>query len=355
MNKKPIFSVIVPIYKVEKYLNKCIDSILAQTFDGFELILVDDGSPDNCPSMCDDYAKRDERVTVIHKKNGGLVKARETGILAAAGRYVCWVDGDDFVSEELLEHLYRIIQSHDAPDMICYDYCRYYEKGNDIRLKASGIENSPVSGMYDKKRLEQEIYPYMLQDSRKRFATTSIYGSAWSKCFRRELIAAHYCKEPGIRQGEDTAFVYECIYFAETLFCSDKVLYYYRQLDDSMIHSYDRLLMDRSQAKIHYLRAHTGILSESLSRQVENLYVADLLIAVFALARRRIPVFKARREVKEMLRRTGVLRDIRMSKAMPLHIKVAIRMLRCHLYLTVLTVAYFLIALEKMRKSGINE
>ena len=93
------FSVIVPIYKVEKYLNKCIDSILKQTFQDFELILVDDGSPDKCPKICDEYAKKDKRVRVIHKENAGLVAARNTGIKEAKGDYICYVDGDDWISE----------------------------------------------------------------------------------------------------------------------------------------------------------------------------------------------------------------------------------------------------------------
>ena len=346
MSEQPTFSVIVPIYKVENYLNECIDSILDQTFGDFQLILVDDGSPDNCPVICDAYAKKDNRILVIHKENGGLVRARETGILAATGKYICWVDGDDFVSKELLEHLYQVIQSNNEPDMVCFDYYRYYEEC-DPSLKPSGSENDPTPGMYDKKRLEQEIYPYMLCDSRKRFTTTLIYGSVWSKCFKRELISAHYCKEPRLKQGEDTAFVYECIFFADTVFCSDKALYYYRQLDDSMIHSYDRMYLDMAQLKIHYLRAHMRGLSESLSRQVENQYVADLMIAVFAFGRHHVPVFESRREMKEMLRRTGVMQDIKVGKTVPFYVRIAVRMLRCRFYLITVLLSRFKIALEK--------
>ena len=345
MSKQAVFSVIVPIYKVEKYLNECIESILGQTFGDFQLILVDDGSPDNCPAICDSYAKKDNRIMVIHKVNEGIVRARETGIIAAAGKYVCWVDGDDFVSKELLEHLYQIIQSQNEPDMICFDYWRYYED-DDLHLKSSGNENNPAPGMYDKKRLEQEIYPYMLQDSRKRFVTTLIYGSVWSKCFKRELINVHYCKEPRLKQGDDTAFVYECLFFANTVFCSDKALYYYRQLDTSMIHSYDKMYLDWSQLKIHYLRAHTGSLSDSLSQQIENLYVADLMIAVFKFARHHIPILESRKEMKEMLRRTGVLQDIQLRKTVPFYIRIAVRMLRCHLYIVVVLLSRLFVLLK---------
>ena len=97
-----MFSVIVPVYKVEEYLRRCVDSILAQTYTDFELLLVDDGSPDACPQICDEYARLDPRVRVIHKPNGGCVSARNAGISAARGEYICYVDGDDRVSSEML-------------------------------------------------------------------------------------------------------------------------------------------------------------------------------------------------------------------------------------------------------------
>ena len=98
-----LFSVIVSIYNIEKYLARCVDSILSQSFGDFELILVDDGSPDNCPDICDEYAKKDARIKVIHKKNGGLVSARQAGIKEAVGDYVFHVDGDDAVLPDALE------------------------------------------------------------------------------------------------------------------------------------------------------------------------------------------------------------------------------------------------------------
>ena len=96
-------SVIVPIYRIEDYLPKCIDSLLQQSFKDFELILVDDGSPDNCPKICDDYAKLDQRVKVIHKSNGGLLSARKAGLEAASGTHIAYVDGDDWV-----DHFYLL-------------------------------------------------------------------------------------------------------------------------------------------------------------------------------------------------------------------------------------------------------
>lgn len=95
-----VVSVIVPVYKVENVLHYCIDSILNQTYKDFELIIVDDGSPDRCPKMCDDYAKKDSRIKVVHKKNGGLSDARNAGMAVATGEYISFIDSDDYVSDD---------------------------------------------------------------------------------------------------------------------------------------------------------------------------------------------------------------------------------------------------------------
>lgn len=109
-----MISVIVPVYNVEKYLDKCVQSILKQTYKDFELILVDDGSPDNSPQMCDEYAQKDKRVKVIHKANGGLSDARNVGTLNASGQYVTYIDSDDYVSNDYLEVLNWLIIKYNA-------------------------------------------------------------------------------------------------------------------------------------------------------------------------------------------------------------------------------------------------
>jgi glycosyltransferase involved in cell wall biosynthesis len=110
----PLFSIIVPVFKTEKYLEKCVTSILRQTYKDFELILVDDGSPDNCPQMCDDYAANDSRVMVIHKDNGGVSSARNCGIEAAIGTYIWFVDSDDYIEPYSLEQLYNAQKKEQA-------------------------------------------------------------------------------------------------------------------------------------------------------------------------------------------------------------------------------------------------
>ena len=107
-SNEPLISVIIPVYKVEKYLNKCVDSVLNQTYKNLEIILVDDGSPDKCPEICDEYAKKDDRIKIIHKQNGGLSDARNVGIEKSTGEYITFIDSDDYVDSNYIEQLYKL-------------------------------------------------------------------------------------------------------------------------------------------------------------------------------------------------------------------------------------------------------
>lgn len=111
---KPLVSVIVPIYNVEKYIDRCLNSIINQKLEDIEIILVDDGSPDNCPQICENYRKKDDRIKVIHKENEGLGYARNSGIKIANGKYISFIDSDDYISEEFLYNLYTKAIEYDA-------------------------------------------------------------------------------------------------------------------------------------------------------------------------------------------------------------------------------------------------
>ena len=137
-------SVIVPVYKVEKYLNKCVDSILVQTYDNFELILVDDGSPDNCGQICDEYAQKDSRVKVIHKENGGLSSARNAGLDVATGDYIGFVDSDDYISPVMYEKLLKASDENDADLVIC-GVEKVDEYGNAITDQCNELASGVIS------------------------------------------------------------------------------------------------------------------------------------------------------------------------------------------------------------------
>ena len=117
--ENPLISVIVPIYNVEEYLNRCVESIVNQTYQKLEIILVDDGSPDNCPRMCDDWAKKDSRIKVIHKENGGLSDARNAGMKITTGEYISFIDSDDYIETCMIEILYEAIKKYDCDIASC--------------------------------------------------------------------------------------------------------------------------------------------------------------------------------------------------------------------------------------------
>ena len=120
--KRDLVTVIVPIYNVEQYLNRCIQSIVDQTYQNLEILLIDDGSPDNCPAMCDEWANRDSRICVIHKDNQGLGMARNTGLEHASGEYVCYFDSDDYVAVDTIEQAYNALVQNNA-DLAIFEHC----------------------------------------------------------------------------------------------------------------------------------------------------------------------------------------------------------------------------------------
>ncbi len=190
-----LFSVIVPVYKVEPYLRGCVDSILAQAFPDFELILVDDGSPDGCPGICDAYAAQDRRVQVLHKPNGGLVSARQAGIQRARGEFVVNVDGDDALAPGMLERAAALIRQED-PDVVSFAIT-YTGAGPDV------TQSEPLpEGLYGRARKERELYPLLLMAPDMRHMFWYLCG----KAIRRSLLfPCQMAVDPRISLGEDVA------------------------------------------------------------------------------------------------------------------------------------------------------
>ena len=168
--KLPLISVIVPIYKVEKYLNKCVQSILNQTYENLEIILVDDGSPDNCGKICDQLAQKDDRIVVIHKQNGGLSSARNAGIEIANGEYIGFVDSDDYVEKFMYELLLKSIKESNTMLSVCAIYYTFENGEKIVKIKD---EHDRV---FDFKDAILEMNTYKLFDM-----------GAWSKLYHRDL------------------------------------------------------------------------------------------------------------------------------------------------------------------------
>ena len=270
------FSVIVPVYKVEEYLRPCVDSILAQTFSDFELLLVDDGSPDGCPEICDLYAQTDARVKVLHQKNSGVIAARKAGLDTAAGKYICFVDSDDYISPEMLRTLYAAAEQNNRPDMLLFDL--YHDNNGALCSYDMGI----IPGFYDKQRLQTELYPRMLYDASKPFFSKLVTGYLWSKAIKRELAAAHYITDNRIRVHEDVLMVYECLYHAGSVFiCPDK-LYFYRSNDQSVMSVYRPDALRNLRLCCDYFHTHLETQAPELAPQI-NAYLVMRVMHFIAL------------------------------------------------------------------------
>ena len=217
------FSIIVPIYNVECYIKKCIDSILTQTYNNWELILVDDGSPDNSEAICKSYA--DNRIKYIKKENGGLVSARKAGAEIASGDYVICLDGDDWLHKLALEKIAHEINENNKPDIICFGII-YAFSNKEIETK---VRNR--SGYYNKNEIISEVFPMLIQRENATYFAPSLCGKAISlKLYKEQQMAV----PNDLLIGEDGACTIPCVYLAKSLYIMDDYLYYYRQLPTSM-------------------------------------------------------------------------------------------------------------------------
>ena len=209
-----LISIIVPVYKVEKYLDKCVNSILKQTHKNLEIILVDDGSPDNCGKMCDEFASKDSRIKVIHKENGGLSSARNAGIEIATGKYIAFIDSDDCISEDYCETLYNVILQTNS-DVAAIDISMVREDGSLIITSLEDEKELPLEiNIYEKEEIVREIL---------RMKTFKNY--VCNKLYKRELVAKNkfIC---GINY-EDIPFTYQILNQAERVAYINKKCYFY--------------------------------------------------------------------------------------------------------------------------------
>ena len=210
------FSIIVPVYNVEKYLCECIDSILTQSFTDYELILVDDGSPDNCPAMCDSFASDDKRVKVIHKENGGLSDARNAGIKAAVGQYVMFVDSDDYIEEGSLGRIAETVLHGESKDIVFLNALCLYPDGR------AAVYGARFTKSDFKNKSKAEILKYLT-------TLPQFHVSACVKLVKREVINANSLFFTKGLLCEDVDWSVKLYLCAESFGCCEYLHYYNRQ------------------------------------------------------------------------------------------------------------------------------
>lgn len=250
--EKDLISIIVPVYNVEAYLDRCMESILKQTYKRLEIILVDDGSTDSSGEKCDAYAKQDSRIKVIHKKNGGLSDARNAGLALATGDYIGYVDSDDWIEPDMYQYLYDACVEHDAELAVC----RYFREYQD-RTEASGTG---------------EIVPLSRDELLKIYISGNdeyvIYNSVWSKLFKRELVADLIF--PKGRNSEDIMYTTRAFCRLDRAVYIDRCLYHYvldREGSIMNVSRGERMFRD----EIPFWREHIACIRELVSDEMADL------------------------------------------------------------------------------------
>lgn len=218
----PTISIIVPVYKVEKYLDRCVESLRRQTLRDIEIILVDDGSPDACPRMCDAMAEQDSRIRVVHKENGGLSSARNAGLAVAGGTYVGFVDSDDDVEPDMYEKMAAVMEAEQV-DFVMSDYLRFPADGAPY-LKTLDIR----PGRYDRTALHEEIFPSLIMGENVDYGPLL---SVWHCLYRTDFLRSnHICFDEQVRWSEDNIFSAIAGYRADSFYyLKGEGLYHYYQ------------------------------------------------------------------------------------------------------------------------------
>ena len=230
MENNEVISIIVPVYKVEDYIRRCIDSLLTQTYMNTQIILVDDGSPDMCGRICDEYAATDTRIQVIHKENGGLSDARNAGLLAAKGEYIAFVDSDDWVAPDYLERMYEALCKQNAD--ICE--CSVQRTSDEVLSVKTADASEKVFGT-------ESALAELIQDGVFR-------QHVWNKLYKRSCLAN--ITFPIGKTNEDEFWTYRVFGRANSIVRIDDVLYFYFQRSGSIMGSqYSLKRLDALEAK----------------------------------------------------------------------------------------------------------
>ena len=227
---KNLISIIVPIYNVEKLLPRCIDSIINQTYKNIEIILVDDGSPDNCGKICDEYASKDSRIKILHKENGGLSDARNKGLDIALGDYIMFIDSDDYINPLMVEILYENLINNNADLSIC----KYMKVNNSDIYNVD--KNNQTINVYNKIECFNNLYNEL-------YVTTEI---AWNKLYKKNLW--NQIRYPIKKLHEDEFVIHHLIEKCNKIVYTNLELYYYYDREDSITHIYNKRRLDAIDA-----------------------------------------------------------------------------------------------------------
>lgn len=241
-----LISVIIPVYNVEKYLEQCVNSVLAQSYKNIEIILVDDGSTDSSGKMCDEYQKKNNNVIVLHKENGGLASARKAGVEIAKGIYSVCVDSDDWIDEEMLSYLYHRIKNDKCDVALCNMMLEFEDTG-ERKFMISSLRPD----VYDLSEEDNLLYRQFLVDD----DGIGILHGICGKMIKTSLYKENQMNVPNdVFSGEDAACMYPCYMQAERVCITERVLYHYRQHDESILHVDSKRILNNWETLFNFLQ-----------------------------------------------------------------------------------------------------
>lgn len=268
-----LFSIIVPVYNAELYIKKCVESIMLQDEQDWELFLVDDGSTDDSLHICHAYAEKDSRVRVFHQPNAGHTAARNHGLKNARGQYVLFVDSDDWIEKDTLATLRQIVSSY-HPQIILFANTEWHECTGTARCISHGI----ADGLYTDDGLAALLRDRLMMNQWGLFFPRSL----WGKAFSRELIQTHQLRiPPNIRIAEDMCAVVSAVNCADSLYVMSEPLYWYRIRESSICHQADATAFSRHMSCIEYLYQEAGLPldDEEYGKQFQRLVVNQMYSA----------------------------------------------------------------------------
>ena len=280
----PLISVIVPIYNVEMYLNECVESIVNQSYSHLEIILVDDGSTDNCPQICDNWAVKDSRIKVIHKENAGLGNARNSGLLIATGEYVSFLDSDDFIDVDLYSYITPILVQTKA-DCLKFGMTNYY-KNKDLEKKIRSNQFNLICEANTIKLIAKLIFEYYPSTELKKY---HIDASCCWGVFKRSIIKEHNIFFPSERKllSEDYIFHFDFLMNTSTLVFCENTYYHYRVNFNSLSKKIDTTRLQRAKNLCEHVKnrmKNEGYTQKDLEI-LDSYYVCILLLTYNCIVR----------------------------------------------------------------------
>ena len=315
---RPLLSIVVPVYKVERFLEKCVQSILSQTVADFELILVDDGSPDSCPEMCDRFAHHDSRIRVIHQQNKGLSGARNAGIDIATGTYIGFVDSDDYIAPDMYEKLLDAIRREEAQIAIC-NFQLVDEQGGHLDTTIDRLDPGTYTGM--------EILHKVAEPN------ATPYQVAWNKLYRRDIFRT--LRYDLGKLNEDTRLFSPLFYGVERVVCIEDALYFYVSNSASIMRRKARLQNLDSAEAFYCCFAFCGEKGiDDLLAPLEKRVFAKLVGVYYQLSKEdrkspRMPEsLRMHREVLKTLKKKGQLQNAALARSLLFHLCPSLYKLR---------------------------